>query len=90
VSQVLHALNSPELHEKLSHAGGRIARLATGIAEDGALADELYLTFYSRFPSEKERQTVTDYLKTHAADRRQATEDIAWSMLNTAEFVFNH
>jgi hypothetical protein len=90
VAQVLHALNSPELHEKLAHAGGRIARLAAGLADDGALADELYLTFYSRFPSETERQTVIDYLKTHAADRRQATEDIAWSMLNTAEFVFNH
>jgi hypothetical protein len=90
VSQVLHALNSPELHEKLSHAGGRIARLAGSAADDVALADELYLTFYSRFPSDKERQTVIDYLKNHRADRRQATEDIAWSMLNTAEFVFNH
>ncbi|HTI50911.1 MAG TPA: DUF1549 and DUF1553 domain-containing protein, partial [Planctomycetaceae bacterium] len=90
VAQVLHALNSPELHEKLSHAGGRMARLAGNLSDDGALADELFLTFYSRFPVEKERQTVIGYLKSHAADRRQATEDIAWSMLNTAEFVFNH
>jgi hypothetical protein len=90
VAQVLHALNSPELHEKLSHAGGRVARLAARLGDDGALADELYLSFYSRFPSEKERQTLIAYLKSHAADRRQATEDIAWSMLNTVEFVFNH
>jgi hypothetical protein len=90
VAQVLHALNSPELHEKLAHAGGRMARLAGGLPDDGALADELYLIFYGRFPAEKERQTVIDYLRSHAGDRRQATEDIAWSMLNTAEFVFNH
>src|SRR5207302_8900335 len=90
VAQVLHALNSPELHEKLSHAGGRVARLAARLGDDGALADELYLSFYSRFPSEKERRTLIDYLKSHAVDRRQATEDIAWSMLNTVEFVFNH
>lgn len=90
VAQVLHGLNSPELQEKLSHAGGRVAKLVGSLPDDGALADELYLTFYSRFPSEKERQTVIGYLHAHAADRRQATEDIAWSMLNTAEFVFNH
>ena len=90
VAQVLHGLNSPELHEKLSHAGGRIVRLVAGQSDDGALAEELYLTFYSRLPSERERKTVVDYLGAHAADRRQATEDIAWSMLNTAEFVFNH
>jgi len=90
VAQVLHGLNSPELHEKLSHVGGRIAGLVAGQSDDGALAEELYLTFYSRFPSERELKTVIDYLGVHAADRRQATEDIAWSMLNTAEFVFNH
>ncbi len=90
VAQVLHGLNSPELHEKLSHAGGRIAQLVARLPDNAALAEELYLTFYSRFPSATERKTVVDYLGAHAADRRQATEDIAWSMLNTAEFVFNH
>jgi hypothetical protein len=90
VAQVLHGLNSPELHEKLSHAGGRIARLVATVPDDAALAEELYLTFYSRLPSDREQKTVVDYLGAHASDRRQATEDIAWSMLNTAEFVFNH
>lgn len=90
VAQVLHGLNSPELQEKLSHAGGRLARLVAAQADDGSLADELYLTFYSRFPAASERQAVIEYLKTRAADRRKATEDIAWSMLNTAEFQFNH
>src|SRR5579872_1482827 len=90
VAQVLNRMNSPELHEKLSHAGGRIARLAAGLEDDGALVDELYLTFYSRFPSPPERQTVTDYLKIRSSDRRTAAEDVAWSLLNTAEFVFNH
>ena len=90
VGQVLHALNSPELHEKLSHAGGQIARLVARLGDDGALADELFLTFYSRFPADGERQTLKNHLKSHAADRRQAAEDIAWSLLNTAEFVFNH
>jgi hypothetical protein len=89
VAQVLHMLNSIELHAKLSHAGGRIARLAN-LTDHDELLDELYLTCYSRFPSDDERRTATAYLNAHASDRRQATEDIVWSMLNTTEFVFNH
>jgi hypothetical protein len=89
VAQVLHILNSIELHGKLSHSGGRIARLAN-VADDSALAEELYLTCYSRFPTDAERRTAIDYLVTHKSDRRQAAEDIVWSMLNTSEFVFNH
>lgn len=90
VAQVLHALNSPELHEKLSHAGGRLARLTAGISDDAVLAEELYLTFYSRFPSPAERATVLEYLGGHRSNRAQAVEDLAWSMLNTVEFLFNH
>ncbi len=90
VAQVLHILNSSELHAKLSHAGGRIARLTAKFSDDGALAEELFLTFYSRVPAESERRTTIAYLAARQENRRQAAEDIAWSMLNTTEFVFNH
>jgi hypothetical protein len=88
VAQVLHMLNSIELHAKLAHAGGRIALLAN-LADD-ALVEELYLACYSRFPADDERRTATAYLKAHKNDRRQGIEDIVWGMLNTSEFVFNH
>ena len=90
VAQVLHVMNSPEVHAKLTHAGGRIARLVEALPDDAALIEELYLTFYSRFPSEVERSSAVAYLKSHAENRRRGAEDIAWSMLNTAEFLFNH
>jgi hypothetical protein len=90
VAQVLHILNSTELHAKLSHVGGRIAKLTASISDDGLLAQELYLTFYNRFPTDSERQMTTAYLVARRENRRQAAEDIAWSMLNTPEFVFNH
>jgi len=88
VSQVLHVLNSPHLHGKLSHAGGRIARLVARHADDGKLVDELYLTIYSRFPTKAERSATTKYLREHKANRRRAGEDVAWSMMNTVEFLF--
>jgi hypothetical protein len=90
VAQVLHLLNSREIEGKLSHEGGSLARLVREKADDGALVEELYLTFYSRPPTEKERQSALAYLKRDPAKRRQAAEDLAWSMLNSLEFVFNH
>jgi len=90
VAQVLHVLNSPEIHAKLSHDGGRIRQLVDRWPDDRALVEELYLTFYSRFPTAEERQIATEYLQSQGTRRRQAAEDLAWSLLNTVEFLFNH
>jgi hypothetical protein len=89
VGQVLHVLNSPEIQEKLSHAGGRIATLERQFSQNDMLVDELYLTFFNRRPSADERATAIDYLKRNK-NRQIACEDLAWSMLNSLEFLFNH
>lgn len=90
IAQVLHLLNSPQIHGKLTHEQGNIAEWTRSIPDDGALTDTLYLTFYSRFPSLKERQTAEKFLSEYGGNRQQATEDLAWSMLNSLEFIFNH
>jgi hypothetical protein len=90
VGQVLHILNSPKIHAKLSHAGGQIAVLVERYPNDSRLIDELYLTFYNRFPDEAERKGAAEFLLRHGEHRQQAAEDIAWTMMNTVEFLFNH
>ncbi len=90
VAQVLHVLNSPIIQDKLGHDGGTVARLVKKHAADGPLVEELYLTFFSRLPGEKEREVAIQYLGRDKAKRREAAEDLAWSMMNSLEFVFNH
>lgn len=91
VGQVLHVLNSPEIEAKLSHQGGRIARLVRGGADEQKIVEELSLICFSRMPTDKERATLGDHLKGKQGDARfRATEDIVWSMMNTMEFLFNH
>jgi hypothetical protein len=90
VSQVLHLLNSPQIQAKLSHDGGTIARLVRKLPDNAKLVEELYLTFFSRFPSPGQRSAAVQFLGRHAGQRRQAAEDLAWSMLNSLEFAFNH
>ena len=89
IAQVLHLLNSPNLQSKLSHANGQLARLVASQPDNAKLADELYLTFFSRMPTAAERQLAVKHLAANP-DRQQAVEDYAWSLLNAVEFVFNH
>jgi hypothetical protein len=89
VAQVLHLLNSPEVHDRLTHAGGTVARLVALHQKDEPLVEELYLTFFSRPPTTAERETALRYLSKRP-DRRSAAEDLAWSLLCSLEFAFNH
>ena len=90
VSQVLNLLNSPDIQAKLTHEGGTIARLVREQKDDGKLVEELYLTFFARFPTSKEKVVGVNHLQKYVANRRAAAEDLAWAMLNSTEFLFNH
>ena len=90
VAQVLHLLNAPEVQAKLSHEGGFVAKLERRHTTDAPLIEELYLAFYSRPPTDRERKAAQAFLEKRKDRRRQAVEDLAWSLLNSLEFVFNH
>jgi hypothetical protein len=89
VSQVLHAFNSPRIQTKLARPDGAVAKLCRDQASDAQLIDQLYLSYFSRLPDETERETVLEYIKSHP-HRNKAVEDVAWTMLNSLEFLFNH
>ncbi len=90
VGQVLHVLNSPEINAMIGHEAGRIVHLVDTTKTDQDLVEQLYLMFFSRFPSSAEQQTALNYLQESPGSRRDDAEDLAWSLMNTLEFVFNH
>ena len=53
------------------------------------MADELYLTIYCRPPSDEERRDIAELIRP-AANLTKTLADIAWAMLASAEFRFNH
>jgi hypothetical protein len=83
-------MNSPNLQSKLAHERGQVARLVARHPDDSSLTEELYLTCFSRFPTAKEKNTALEHLGSRRFQRRQAAEDLAWAMLNSLEFIFNH
>ena len=89
IAQALHLMNSPGTMRKIQDRAGRAARLASSdLAADGII-EELYLSALSRFPSDAEQKLMQQAFA-ESSDRRAATEDILWTLLNTKEFVFNH
>ncbi|HUR55971.1 MAG TPA: DUF1549 domain-containing protein [Gemmataceae bacterium] len=88
VAQVLNLLNSPEIQAKLTHEAGTVARLVREQKDDAKLVEELYLTLFARLPTEKEKARAVEYVAKRP--RRAACEDLAWAMLNSVEFLFNH
>jgi hypothetical protein len=70
-------------------AGNLTDRLAT-LKEANAVAEELYLSVLTRMPTDEERQEVAACLKGHEADRTAALQELAWALLASAEFRFNH
>jgi hypothetical protein len=86
--QALHLMNAPSLAGKITSDTGRAARLAASMRSPSDIVDELYLLVYARLPSEEKRQLCLRRFAEPGVSRRQATEDLLWSLLNTPEFVF--
>lgn len=88
ISQALHLLNAPELFNKISHRHGRSRRLSGSSLSPVDVIDELYLSTLSRMPTTAERDLMLPAFT--ELDRRAATEDVLWTLLNSKEFLFNH
>ncbi len=94
VAQALHVINGDTLNKKINSPDGYAALfLKLGLSER-RIVEQLYLSAFSRYPSDQERQTVMAALSQPWADketgRRQALEDLMWAMFTSKEFLFNH
>ncbi|MFM7862957.1 MAG: hypothetical protein ACKPHU_02005, partial [Planctomycetaceae bacterium] len=87
---VLFVLNDPLLQEQLQPGGGNLSERLALIADNGAVAEQLYRAVLSRVPDAEESQFVSDYLGQRADARRQAIGNLIWGLLASTEFCLNH
>jgi hypothetical protein len=100
ITQALHIINGDTLNEKLRAPGGTVEMLTKLGLSDARVIDYLYLSAFSRYPTDAERRVLLDHLQAaeaksapggSPADARQAAlRDFTWSMLTSNEFVFDH
>jgi hypothetical protein len=69
-------------------AGNLTDRLAK-LKDADAIADELFLSVLTRYPTSDERKDVADLIKA-APDRAAAINELVWAVLTSTEFRFNH
>lgn len=90
--QVLHLSNGDTVNSKLSAEDNQLQTLLDAYSEDSsALIEELFLSGLSRKPSSQERAELTKLLDAaEGSQKRELLEDIAWGMISSREFLFNH
>jgi hypothetical protein len=90
MAQALHVANGETVNSKLQGKGNRIEGLLASNAPDEKVVEEAYLSGLARYPTPEEKMAILGALAEAKANRREAVEDLYWSVLSSKGFQFNH
>jgi hypothetical protein len=99
IAQALHVINGETLNRKLMNPTGAVNLFLKLGVSDARMIEQVYLSAFSRFPSEAEKQRAVELLRASRLEkgtpeamlqaRRQGAEDLLWALLTSKEFLFN-
>jgi hypothetical protein len=87
--QRLHLLNSSHIQRKLEQSS-RLHALTQSSATPREAVSRIYLAILTRFPTEEELKIVEAYSNAGVGNAREAAVDLAWALINSAEFLYRH
>jgi hypothetical protein len=90
VAGALFLMNDDKLLSLLKPQAGNLMERLLRIGDDRAMTDELFLSVFTRWPTEAERAAVSEHLAARAERREAALAQVAWSMMASLEFGVNH
>jgi hypothetical protein len=92
IQQQLYLMNDQFVTNRVKVAVSPKLNSMTQIAGDSDLADEVFLTFLSRYPTDYERSKALSFLAqaTTPALRSAAIEDLAWVCINKVDFLLSY
>jgi hypothetical protein len=89
LAQALDQWAGADYTTKLDQPGSRVNQLSReGVPRSRAM-EELYLAALGRFPSAEERARIEELMQ-HAPSRQEAVAGLAWALISSREFAFNH
>jgi hypothetical protein len=87
--QSLHMLNSTHVQQKIA-LSQKISYVMRNSKDQQAVYYWLYLAILSRNPTPEELKIVNEYAQNGSAKGRDAITDVAWALMNSAEFLYRH
>jgi hypothetical protein len=87
-TQWLHMLNSASIQNKLQSGPKLAAMVSSGNPSE--IAEKLYLTILSRFPTEADIKAAEEHARTGVTKGRDVWVDLAWALINSPEFLLRH
>jgi hypothetical protein len=87
--QRLHLLNSSHIQRKIDQCR-MVQNLTQTKKTPREIATGMYLGILSRFPTETELQNIEAYFQAGKVKTREAAADLAWALINSAEFLYRH
>ncbi|MEM8955922.1 MAG: DUF1549 domain-containing protein [Verrucomicrobiota bacterium] len=85
ISQALNLLNNPKVHGSLRNPYSKIRRDLKAADSPEEILDLLYMSLYSREPTVAESKLLLPII---AENQAQGALEVAWTMLNTTQFLF--
>lgn len=94
VAQTMHLISGQTIQKQITGKDGTLDRwLADPAVRDEEIARRLFVATLVRPPTERELAQVIESIRTGGSTggaRRQAFEDVLWSIFNSKAFIFNH
>src|SRR5664279_331284 len=88
-AQQLHLLNASHVERKIEQSG-KLQDLIRNTKGGQPLVTGLYLMILSRYPTAEELLAVKAYSQNTSLKPREAVNDLAWALMNSAEFLYRH
>ena len=89
LGQALNLVNGPTIADAIAAPENRIAQLVANQPENTLLVEELFLSILCRPPTSDELSTGTAAIR-EAENRLVGAQDLAWALINSPAFLFNH
>ena len=88
--QALFLANGGSLNAWLAPRPGNVVDRCAKLAAPAAIAEELYLSIYTRRPAAEEAAAVAEFFAGREQDLPVAIQELAWAMIAAVEFRFIH
>ncbi|MBL9122539.1 MAG: DUF1549 domain-containing protein [Planctomycetaceae bacterium] len=89
LGQALNLVNGPVIADAIADPQNRITRLVNEQPDDARLVEDLFVSILCRLPSEREAAAGIDAIKA-GENRLGGAQDLAWALINSPAFLFNH